>query len=248
METFSADWLALREAYDRTARSQHLARAFLGALPRRPLIADLGCGRGSNAAYLSALGRRDLRWLLVDGDEDLLTEARLRCPNAQRLRADLGQRAVLAALDRCEAITASALCDLVSRHWIDTLIRRAARRALPVFLALTVDGRIRLSPAHPYDSLVLAAFRRDQRRDKGFGPALGAAAVPAMLAAMRRYGYRQVRAARSDWRLTREDGAMLTETLAGIAAVAGEPGKPWMDERRSQIDAAVGHADILALP
>ena len=97
METFSADWLSLREPCDAAARSRVLARSFLDALPRNALIADLGCGRGANACYLAAQGRRDLRWLLVDADADLLSRARDRLPGARTVRADLTRRKALTA-------------------------------------------------------------------------------------------------------------------------------------------------------
>lgn len=253
MEAFAADWLSLREPCDRAARSRPLARAFLRALPRGGLVADLGCGRGSNAAYLSEMGRSDLRWLLVDTDCTLLSAAGARLRHAQTVHADLAREDAMTVIDTCDGIAAAALCDLVSGAWIDRLICRAAPRRLPVLLALSVDGRIALSPAIEDDPDVLAAFRRDQRRDKGFGPALGGAAPAAILRSMRRYGYCSIAVAHSDWRLRPRDAKMLQATIGDIAAVAGRKGVAWLRQRRKQIGAGrltltVGHVDILALP
>lgn len=253
VETFAADWLSLREPYDRAARSRPLARAFIDALPRNGLVADLGCGRGSNAAYLAGAGRSDLRWRLVDADRTLLSAAQARLVRAEPVCADLARQEAMAAVDTCDGVTAAALCDLVSGTWIDRLIRRAAWRGLPILLALSVDGRLALSPATEGDFDILSAFRRDQRRDKGFGPALGGHAPAAIQRSLRRYGYRSVAAARSDWRLRPGDAKMLTAAIDGIAAVAGRTGKAWRRRRLEQIDAGtlamtVGHTDILALP
>jgi SAM-dependent methyltransferase len=253
VESFSADWLSLRESFDRTARSRPLARAFIDALPRNGLVADLGCGCGANAAYLSEIGRSDLRWLLVDGDSTLLSAARERLRRAQTVRADLARLDAMTAVDACDGVTAAALCDLVSGEWVDRIVRRAARRRLPILLVLSVDGRVALSPAIDDDADLLAVFRRDQRRDKGFGPALGGHAPGAILRAMRRHGYRSVSAARSDWKLRPDDVTMLKATVGGIAAVAGRKGEPWLKRRQALIDTGrlamtVGHVDILALP
>ena len=67
----------------------------------------------------------------------------------------------------------SALLDLVSAAW---LARLCDTLTVPFLACLTADGRDTWQPRHPHDALVRTAFRRDMRRDKGFGPALGTAA------------------------------------------------------------------------
>jgi SAM-dependent methyltransferase len=252
MESFGADWLALRETYDAAARSRPAVRAFLAALRYRARVADLGCGRGSNACYLVGLGRRDLRWRLVDGDAGLLAQARARLPAAETRCVDLAHVDWRMLLRGCDGVTASALCDLVSGAWIDALVGAAARCRLPLLLALSVDGRVVFAPEDARDAAILAAFRRDQRRDKGFGPALGPAAPARIARALRRHGY-AVRTARSDWRLGPGDGALLDATVAGVAAVVPGDGPAWLASRRRQIAAGaltltVGHVDIVGLP
>jgi hypothetical protein len=253
METFPRDWLALREPHDAAARSRPLARAFLAALPRRARVADLGCGRGANARYIAGLGRPDLRWRLVDGDAALLAEAASRNSGAETRRTDLARPAVWTLLRGCDGVAASALCDLVSGAWIDGLVGAAAHRRLPVLLALSVDGRIGFAPEDERDAAVLAAFRRDQRRDKGFGPALGAAAPGRIARALRRHGY-AVRMARGDWRLGPGDGDLEGALIDGIAAVSpSAETAAWRAARDRQaaagtLSVTVGHADILGLP
>jgi SAM-dependent methyltransferase len=249
-DTFSAAWLALRAPYDRAARSKPLARDFLSALPRNGRVADLACGTGANARHLTALGRRDLRWTLMDADPALLRTAGdglpgspTRCVNLARPRRALG-------LGGFDGVTASALCDLVSGPWLGKVISKAARHGLPLLFALNVDGRIAFSPEDAEDGTVLRRFRRDQARDKGFGPALGPRAPLRLAAALRAHGYR-LRVARSDWRLGAADGALLEALVDGIAAAGGAPVDGWRRRRRAQIAArrlaaVVGHIDVFA--
>ncbi|MGD8808718.1 MAG: hypothetical protein PVG24_03880, partial [Gammaproteobacteria bacterium] len=165
---------------------------------------------------------------------------------------DLARPAGWTMLHGCGGVSASALCDLVSGAWVASLGRAAARSRLPLLLTLSVDGRVGFDPLDPRDDAVRDAFRRDQRRDKGFGPALGPAAPDAILRVLRRYGY-AVRMARSDWRAGPADGDFLTAMVAGIAAVAGPTGAAWLAARTDRIAAGalstrVGHVDILGLP
>lgn len=252
-ERFDPAWLALREPYDRRARSKVLARAFLRSLPRGARVADLACGGGANARYLAALGRRDLRWALLDADPDLLAAAGEGHGAGEACRVDLARPRRSLGLARYHGVTASALCDLVSGRWLDALIRDAARHRSPLLFALTVDGRVAFSPGDARDGAILASFRRDQRRDKGFGPALGAHAPQRIAAALHRYGY-GARAARSDWRLGAGDGPLLSALVSGIAETAS-PGvaDAWQRQRQEQIDAGglsavVGHVDFFASP
>jgi hypothetical protein len=258
IERFPQEWLALREAYDHAARSRVLARAFLRALPRGARIADLACGSGSNARYLDALGRRDLRWELIDADPALLSLAG-KGRRASNLRwMDLARPRRSLDLGRCDGVTASALCDLVSGRWLDALIGGAARHGLPLLFALSIDGRVAFAPGAPGDREILDRFRRDQRRDKGFGPALGPQAPRRLARVLRDHGYRQC-VARSDWRLGAADAQILRALVAGFADVARRAGSMtggeidrWLRLRREQIEDGrlaliVGHVDILAV-
>lgn len=258
-ETFSPSWLRLRERYDRAARSKALAQAFLDALPRQARVADLACGGGANANYLASLGRPDLRWLLIDADPVLLQLAAGRVPVLETRCTDLARPRRGLAREGIHGATASALCDLVSGAWLDRFIGEAARQRLPLLFALTVDGRMAFSPGDPEDAAMFRRFRADQRRDKGFGPALGPRAPARLAATLHSHGY-HVRLARSDWRLGAGDGGLLDALLQGIADAAraggsasASPVDRWLERRRAQIAerrlaAVVGHVDILALP
>jgi hypothetical protein len=133
----------------------------------------------------------------------------------------------------------------------------AGARRLPVYAALSYDGRVELEPHDAFDAEIVAAVNRHQRRDKGFGPALGPFAAAEAIARFERVGYR-VAQGRSDWIFAPEDAAIQNEIIAGWAAAARELGdlptdriiawytrrREWMAEARSHL--RVGHIDLFA--
>ncbi len=247
--SFDAAWLDLREPADRAARDAGLlaaASAWLGAGE----AVDLGCGTGST---LRAFGGEAARWRLVDHDPDLLALAAARCPGARATAADLRDLAALPVAG-ARLVTASALCDLVSRDWLEGLADRLAAAGAGFYAALNYDGAMDWSPALPGDAAALAAFNRHQRGDKGFGPALGPEAGAAVAAVFARRGY-AVRCAPSPWRLGPGEAALQRELAAGVAAAAGVAGfaaaAGWGQARRAASGAGgctVGHWDVLATP
>jgi hypothetical protein len=248
---FSAEWLALREAADRRARSPALLNAtrlwadrFL--VSDRPLrILDLGAGAGANVRFLAPQLPAPQVWTLIDGDTrllDLACSARERgrivpmfsrgLVQMQAIARDLAAAGSLRDVRRgAHLITASALFDLVSEAWCRRLIRELARPGAALLAALTYDGRIALHPPHPSDAIARILFNRHQRSDKGFGPALGPAAARTLIRLASAAGA-QVIVARSDWRLGRGDTALLRPLLRAWAAAAQEV----QPERAADID------------
>lgn len=259
MDSFAETWLRLREPYDHAARSAPLARRFLAALPAAPRVLDLAAGAGSNARYLESLRTRRADWVLADADRALLAAAEVAVARTKGVTVDLAQANLGIDLTRIDGVTASAFADLVSAAWLARFARGVAQFRLPVLMALSVDGRAAWTPEDPDDALVQRQFRRDQARDKGFGPALGDAAPWRLASDLRGQGYR-VHVRRSDWRIGPEDGAMLDAMIDGFAAAATVVAPEvrdtiagWCDRRRAQRAAgmlrlAVGHRDCLALP
>src|SRR5262252_1729385 len=147
MSDFSAEWLALREPIDSVSRSMRLTRAIADALPRYRAIdiLDLGAGTGANVRYLAGKLPLPQRWLLVDHDERLLSLA----PKAWPSRCvDLHNAVLDGSLFKGRAlVTASALLDLVSDAWLETLVARCRDAGVAVLFALTYDGRIDFAPA-----------------------------------------------------------------------------------------------------
>jgi hypothetical protein len=263
LSRFAHDWLALREPYDRAARSGDLATRFAAALPPAARVVDLGCGTGANLRYLAPKLAQQ-RWLCLDRDRDLLARAEALL-DPWRSEAGWMGKVEFAALDLATGlpslprdgagITASALLDLTSAAWLDDLAKRC-RRA-PVLIALSFDGRLGWRPALAEDDLVLARFVQHQRTDKGFGPALGPDAAAHLAGRLAAAGH-EVATARSDWRLGPGDRPLLEAMLDGVmaAAAAIEHDRRlagWGAQRRLQLAQGelrltVGHLDLLALP
>jgi hypothetical protein len=159
-----------------------------------------------------------------------------------------------------DLVTASALLDLVSEAWIESVASACADAGAAALFALTYDGTVAWSPAgDPTDAEVLDAVNRHQRRDKGLGPALGPGAGRTAETAFRERGYRTW-LERSPWVLGAADAGLARVLLDGWAGAAGEvaPGeaarlRAWAARRTTDVaegraTLTVGHVDLLALP
>jgi len=276
--SFDATWLDLREPADHAARAPALPQALAAWMrtTRRPArVLDLGCGSGSTLRALAPLLGEGQDWVLLDHDPALLEAARARLlrwagsglgaevlqlegpdwsARVRLLRADLREVEALPLGDRV-LVTASALFDLVSEPWLERLAARLPGRAL--YAALTFDGRLEMTPADRTDESLRSAFLAHQRRDKGFGPALGPEA-DAVCARLFAAGGWDLRRAPSDWRLDAASAGLQAALLEGFAAAAAEQQPEaaevftaWLARRRSRIgqgELLVGHGDLLALP
>ena len=265
MSGFSAAWLALREPLDLRARNAGVLDAVAAAFQgRRALsIVDLGSGTG---ATVRALGKRlstSQSWKLVDNDPVLLAEAfaRARAEDVtiETRLFDLNGDAGPLFDEGADLVTASALLDLVSEPWLASFAAAVAARSLPVYVALTYDGRVALDPPDAADSRVIAAVNAHQRRNKGFGPALGPRAAASAERIFRALGYTLVQGT-SDWIAATAERAFQRELLAGWRQAAAETGdlpretlEGWFGRRSEDVDAgrlnvSVGHVDLFAQP
>jgi hypothetical protein len=261
---FSAEWLALREPYDLRARNVAVLDAVAAAFAGETAVAivDLACGTGSTARAIAQWLPQRQNWRLVDNDLGLL--ARASKPGAPTsvvtARAiDLARDLELALDGPLDLITCSALLDLVSGEWLERLLVEAAARRLPMYAALSYDGEAALDPPDPFDSEVIDAVNRHQRRNKGFGPALGPAAAALAIERFKALGYTVVQG-RSDWTFAPDDGAIQSEILSGWAGAARELDElpldrimKWLTRRRELVAdrrsrMRVGHIDLFARP
>lgn len=261
-----SSWLALRETADRAARSIALTRALAGVMPlgRSVRILDLGAGTGANMRYLWPFFNVPQEWLLVDLDQELLTEGAWRVSPADNIRVDTLQMN-LGALDRPEIfsgrdlVTASALLDLVSESWLQRLATHCRSAGANVLFALTYDGRSTCSPSDPDDDRIRELMNTHQRNnDKGFGRAAGPDGIDAAARAFTAEGY-SVRRARSDWELQANGREFQRQLFEGWARAAREiaPDQSAMIDawyrRRvehlgdGQSTVIVGHEDLIGL-
>jgi hypothetical protein len=157
-------------------------------------------------------------------------------PSAEVRLSDITQLTP-ADLVGASLVTASALLDLLTR---DELVRVLdACAGLPMLFALSVTGRVTLSPADPLDARIGAAFNAHQRRGGRLGPDAVAAVVEEVGGEVRP----------SPWHL--DDPDLIGEWFAGWVAAACEQ-DPGLDvgsyrERRLR-SVTVEHADVLVLP
>ncbi len=263
--SFSADWLALREPFDRRARNPDVLAAIKAAFAGAQDIAvvDLACGTGSTLRAVSPHLSARQNWRLVDNDLSLLARAAppAALPNVSAVTAPVDIAHDLeAALDgHLDLVTTSALLDLVSAEWLERFVVETAARRLPVYAALTYDGRITLDPTDPIDAALIDSVNKHQHTNKGFGPALGPDAAAAAVASFERVGY-AVAQGPSDWAFGPGDREIQTEIISGWASAAREIAGPplgellaWVTRRRDLIASGrstmrVGHVDLFARP
>jgi hypothetical protein len=264
MSGFSAAWLDLREPYDRSARNRTVLDAVAAAMAGKPSIsiADLACGTGSTFRVLSPRLKSRQNWRLADNDLSLLARTPQSSPpdiQITTLPVDLNHDLEAALDGPVDLVTTSALLDLVSATWLERLAVEIAARRLPVYAALSYDGRAELTPVDSFDNAIVDAVNAHQRTDKGFGPALGPDAARAAASQFARVGYKVVQGV-SDWQFGENDREIQLETLSGWAMAAREIDSVplaeltnWLTRRRDWVAAGcssirVGHVDLFAYP
>ena len=264
-ETFTADWLALREPVDHRSRAADLVAPLAEWWGSRPVqrVLDLGSGTGSNLRYLAPRLVGEQEWTLVDRDAALLGRATgeaVAVPGVARVERVTGEldREGLELVPAADLVTASSLLDLVTQEWLERLVATCRAAGNAALLTLTWDGAMTWDDADPDDALVAKAVRSHQRRDKGMGPALGPAAGPAAERAFRAAGY-YTRLRPSPWRLGADDASLARALIDGWGVAASEERpedgpliRGWAERRRAAVTTRfgleVGHVDLLALP
>jgi hypothetical protein len=253
----SPAWLLLREPADATARSAELADR-LGrhlAAASRLVIHDLGGGSGAMGRWLAPRLPGPQHWVVHDRDAGLLKLAVADVPGRVTVE---GRRSDITRLTRGELagaslVTASALLDLLTADALARMLVACA--GCPMLLALTVVGRVTLTPEEPLDALMSAAFNAHQRRGRKLGPDAVAAAVDEL-----RGTGAEVLVRPSPWRLDSARADLAAEWFGGWVAAACEQepalaaeAAAYRDRRLAQtaageLDVVVDHADMLVLP
>lgn len=265
----SPEWLVLREPADAAARSAELADRLASRLPAtgRLEIHDLGGGSGAMGRWLAPRLHGPQHWVVHDRDADLLERAVADPPGAsadgaavtvEPRRSDIARLAP-GDLAGASLIVASALLDVLTAGELAGMLAACTGKRCPMLLALTVVGRVALTPAEPADARVEAAFNAHQRRTTGAGRLLGPDAVAAAAGQLR--GTRaEVIVRPSPWRLGAAHPDLTAEWLHGWIAAACEQepalvaeAGPYRDRRLAQAAAGelavtVDHADLLVLP
>ena len=276
-EVFDESWLALREPIDQRSRPAVALTLVKQAWQKHGwrCAVDLGAGTGSNVRYLSPVLPTPQQWTLIDHDEQLLESCEMP-ESADRVtkvvcNLNSGISEQIEAAD-ADFVTASALLDLVSESWLIEIVETCRAKRRGVYFSLTYDGSIQWHAAvndlqladDPDDAAVRQAVNAHQRRDKGFGAALGPMANLKAEAAFRSANY-QVWLLQSRWRLGPADSKVVNRLISGWESAAVEhsvsESRPedrhrfhlWAERRREAVaqgdfGLTVGHLDLVALP
>jgi glycosyltransferase involved in cell wall biosynthesis len=274
-DTFSPDWLELREPVDHRSRPSALLRPLRAAWHARGWhrVLDLGSGTGSNFRYLSPRLPGRQAWTLVDHDPSLL--ARFHGPDpgpeVRRVEGDLETEG-LSRVAEAHLVTASALLDLVSDAWLTDLVDACRRAGAGALLALSYDGSVTWSPSREArgedrregeeggeDSWVLETLNAHQQGEKGMGRALGPSAPHRARALFQGAGF-HTWLLPSPWHLAPGDRPLALALLEGwVEALLEESPESeerirrWHARRREGLEQGersltVGHLDLLAIP
>jgi hypothetical protein len=264
----SPEWLVLREPADATARSPELVERLARQLPAgRLVIHDLGGGSGAMGRWLAPRLPGPQHWVVHDRDAGLLELAVADPPGAaadeaavtvEARRSDIARLAA-GELAGANLIAASALLDMLTADELAGMLGPCTELGCPMLLALTVAGRVALTPADPLDARMAVAFNAHQRRTTTAGRLLGPDAVAAAVDELRGTGA-EVLVRPSPWRLDAAHADLRAEWFGGWVAaaceqepaLAGEAGA-YSDRRLAQAAAGelvvtVDHADLLVLP
>jgi hypothetical protein len=245
-----AQWLALREPADAAARATNLVDHLRAA--GSWLIHDLGSGTGSMGRWLAPRLPGPQHWVLHDRDADLLKVADVPGVTVERRRSDI-VRMRSGDLAGATLVTASAVLDVLTGDEVETLVAACVGAGCPALLALSVSGRVDLSPADPLDGRVAAAFNAHQRRDGLVGPD----AVDVAAGELRRSGAEVITRA-SPWRLGAEQSDLAAAWFIGWVGAACEQDaelsagaytrRRLTQAAAGQLAVTVDHTDLLALP
>ena len=264
---FEADWLRLREPVDHTARSERLTARLRDHLQHRqaPLrICDLGAGTGSNQRYLGPRLAGPQQWCLVEPDAALVQAGSQWQRDHSGVTEWLQGQVTIHNLDAMipdplDLITASALLDLMSAEWLETLAVTAAQRSAAVLMVLNYCGSFELQPHEPMDQWLCASVNNHQHRDKGTGGAAGPEATAVLAAPLAVAGF-EIITEPSPWLLDHRHRNLQQALMRGWCNAAREQSPAhqlviddWQARReaqsqRGQLRIRVEHTDLLALP
>jgi hypothetical protein len=265
----SNEWLALREPADAAARSRELAEHLAHRPPAsgRWVIHDLGGGTGAMGRWLAPLLPGPQHWVVHDRDVELLAPAAADVPGSA---ADGGAVSVetkqsditrLQPGDLADAtlITASALLDMLTEEQLARMVDACAAAGCPILLAMSVVGRVGLTPTDPLDRLMAAAFDAHQRRPTERGRLLGPDAAAVAVEQFAGLGA-EVLVRSSPWRLGRSQADLAAVWFTGWVGAACEQQPELTAEAEAyarrrlaqaaagQLEVTVDHADLLVLP
>jgi hypothetical protein len=264
----SNEWLALREPADAAARSRELVERVARRPPARGpwVIHDLGGGSGAMGRWLAPLLPGPQHWVVHDRDAALLALTTADGPGSAADGAAVTVESKQSDITRLQPgdlagatlITASALLDMLTEEELASMVGACAAADCPILLAMSVVGRVGLTPSDPLDDRVAAAFNAHQRRSTERGRLLGPDAAAAAVEQFGRLGA-EVLVRSTPWRLGGSQADLAEAWFTGwvgaaceqqpelTAAAAAYMRRRLAQATAGQLEVTVDHADLLAL-
>jgi hypothetical protein len=249
----------LREPFDHGSRSTGLVADLRAAVPSDgPLsVLDLGAGLGSNFRYLAPRLGGLQAWHLYERRVELLRELPDELGRWAAERSLLNQRTgsslVLGSWrvqwsllgpvlpeTTADAVVAHGFLDDLGWDGLQDFAEWLTTRRVPFLASANADGRVRLSPGHPFDEVVLER------------EGTGGDAVEAFAGLLEGY---DVRVESTDWNVGSDRPDMAQAVVAEIARLSSHRHEAlgWQAERFDQIEQGrlelrIGQQDLLARP
>ncbi|MFT4848127.1 MAG: hypothetical protein ACI83B_000653 [Sediminicola sp.] len=219
----TSTWLNDRDRFDIEARSTSVLRSFLKTISSKKqlIIADLGCGTGSNALFLSDKITGDIKWYLVEKEISLLSYAikrfKEKYPNfvkvsnsEYKVTVNDSQLSFLFINNSIEsflnkeielgAITSSALFDLFTENEFETLFQNLMIRKIPLYGVLNYRG-VSLDPSSMLDNKFFNLFESHMSRELSKGTPMGKRTMDLINAIVTRHSKAKILVDNSDWNI-----------------------------------------------
>lgn len=228
-------WLNSREKYDRRARSPEVLDVFLAEVGNTQItLADLGCGTGSNALFLSkTLNSRHVEFHLVERETYLLEEARrrIKAKNAgcyeernevvylekgnyqhvfyfyNELAGEFMRRKV-----DLQVACASALFDLFTEEEFDALLKGLKSRHTALYGVLNYCGTA-FSPSRGLDEKFIDLYEKHMSRFLRKGRPMGKRTMTHIQNAVNPEKGWHATVSNSHWILNGEDSEFISQNL-----------------------------------
>lgn len=228
-------WLNSRETYDRNARNPDVLNLFLAEMGEAHLkLADIGCGTGSNALFLSeTLNSRHVEFHLVEREAYLLEEARRRIKANSPGRCEERGHAVYLNIGEyrhafffynelanefmhrnvdLQAVCASALFDLFTEEEFNDLLKGLRSRKLFLYGVLNYCGTD-FFPTGAKDNKFVNLYEKHMSRRLRKGRPLGKRTMTYIQNVLNREKGWHLTVSSSNWILNVEDSEFISQNL-----------------------------------
>ena len=228
-------WLNSRENYDRQARSPEVLDVFLAEAGKAHItLADLGCGTGSNALFLSEnLTSRHAEFHLVERETYLLEEARRRIK--EKNAGCCEERNDVVYLEKgdyqhafyfynelvsgfmrrkvdLQVVCASALFDLFTEEEFDALLRGLKSRHMALYGVLNYCGTA-FCPSRGLDEKFVDLYEKHMSRFLRKGRPMGKRTMTHIQNALNPEKGWHSTVSNSHWILNSEDSEFISQNL-----------------------------------